>query len=243
MRAAALALAFAAPVVLAADGSSVVAFSQAPPGATAPAPWRELILHYVRRPQFALVDDAGTTVLRVTSQRAAGTLAHPLHLDAARKPMLAWRWKVDRVIEHANLATRSGDDFAARVYVFFDVPSMELPVGARIKLAVARLIYGNEVPAAALCYVWDNTHPVGTSVWSPYTDRVRVVVLESGSARAGQWVEEKRDVASDYRAAFGTRARLPPVSGIAAGNDTDQTGETVSAWFGDFRFGPAEGAR
>jgi hypothetical protein len=28
---------------------------------------------------------------------------------------------------------------------------------------------------------------------------------------------------------------VPRVTGIAVGNDTDQTGETVTAWFGDFR--------
>jgi hypothetical protein len=27
------------------------------------------------------------------------------------------------------------------------------------------------------------------------------------------------------------------VTGIAAGNDTDQTGEAVTAWFGDFTLG------
>lgn len=242
MRAAALVLACAASAVLAADPSSVAAFSQAAPGADAPAPWRTLTLAHVNAPRFEMVDDGGTTVLRVTSEGAAGTLAHPLRLDARQSPLLDWRWKIDRVVEHADLAKKRSDDFAARVYVFFDVPASALAVGARIKLALARLLYGAELPSAALCYVWDNTHPAGTSVWSAYTDRVRVVVLESGGARAGQWVEEKRDVASDYRAAFGGKGSLPPVSGIAAGNDTDQTGESARAWFGDFRFGPAEGA-
>jgi hypothetical protein len=43
-------------------------------------------------------------------------------------------------------------------------------------------------------------------------------------------------VAADFRAAFGADVALPPVSGIALGNDTDQTGEAVTAWFGDARF-------
>jgi len=235
VRAAALALAAAAPVVLAAEGTAITPFSSAAPGAPPPAPWRELVLARVKPPRYALVDDGGATVLRVTSDAAAGALGHPLRIDAARAPMLAWRWKVDHVVEHADLATKRGDDFAARVYVFFDVPAGGIPVGQRIALAFARWLYGPDVPSAALCYVWDNTHPVGTSVWSAYTGRVRVVVLESGSARAGQWVEERRDVAADYRAAFGAEREAPPVSGIAAGNDTDQTGETATAWFGDFR--------
>ena len=31
---------------------------------------------------------------------------------------------------------------------------------------------------------------------------------------------------------------MPPIAGITAGNDTDQTGEAVTAWFGDFRLEP-----
>jgi hypothetical protein len=68
-------------------------------------------------------------------------------------------------------------------------------------------------------------------------------VLESGAEHAGQWRDERRDVAADYRAAFGAQGKLPPVSGVAAGNDTDQTRERVDAWFGDFSLGPGEGAR
>ena len=56
-------------------------------------------------------------------------------------------------------------------------------------------------------YVWDNTHAPGTTAWNPYS----------------------------YRAAFGADAPLLPISGVAASADTDQTGESVTAWFGDFR--------
>ena len=237
-----MALAAAAPFALAADAPAPRAFSASAPGAL-PAPWRLLVPPRARAPEVALVDDGGVTVLRVRSADAAGTAAQPLALDASRTPVLAWRWKVDRVVGAADLATRRGDDFAARVYVFFDVPAAELPLGTRVKLLLARVLYGEALPAAALCYVWDNRHPAGTSVWSAYTDRVRVIVLESGAARAGEWVEERRDVAADYRAAFGADAPLHAVSGVAAGNDTDQTGEAATAWFGDFRFEAAGGAR
>jgi hypothetical protein len=236
-------LAAAAPFALAADAPALRPFSASPPGAELPAPWRILVPPRARAPEVALVDEAGITVLRVHSNAAAGTAAQSLDIDPSRRPVLAWRWKVDRVVQAADLATKRGDDFAARVYVFFDVPARELPLGARVKLAFARLLYGEALPGAALCYVWDNRHPVGTSAWSAFTDRVRVVVLENGAARVGGWVDERRDVAEDYRAAFGAGAPLPRVSGVAAGNDTDQTGESASAWFGDFRFEAAGGGR
>jgi hypothetical protein len=110
-----------------------------------------------------------------------------------------------------------------------------LSLGARMKALVARAIWGEKLPTAALCYVWDNRHPPGTRAWNPYTDRVRTVVLRSG--RPGAWAAESRDLEADFREAFGSQwpGPVPRVTGIAAGNDTDQTGEAVTAWFGDFR--------
>ncbi|HSN20636.1 MAG TPA: DUF3047 domain-containing protein [Usitatibacter sp.] len=235
MRAALLALSLAAPIALAADAGSVPAFSSQAPADRLPPGWSELVPPRAKAPRFSLVAEAGTTVLRVSSEGEAGAAAFALRVDPARRPILAWRWKVDRVVEKADLASRGGDDFAARVYVFFDVPARELPLGARVRLALARLLYGAQLPGAAICYVWDNRHPSGTAAWSPYTDRVRMVVLESGTARAGTWTEERRDLVADYRAAFGAEAPLHDISGIAVGNDTDQTGEAVTAWFGDLR--------
>ena len=153
--------------------------------------------------------------------------------------MLSWRWKVDRVLERADMERKAGDDFAARVYVFFDLPLEELTFTQRMRIEVARLIYGREVPSAAICYVWDNRHPVGTMQPNPYSERVRMIVVESGASRAGQWTDARRNIEEDYRRAFETPAGkpVPRVSGIAVGADTDQTGESVSAWFGDIRLG------
>ncbi len=213
----------------------IAPFSGAAPGSALPAGWRTLSLPGIPAPEFSLVDEAGTTVLRARAAAAAGTVAFALEADPAARPRLAWRWKVDRVVAAADLADRRGDDFAARVYVFYDVPVGSLPLGARVKALVARAFWGESLPTAALCYVWDNRHAPGTSAWNPYTDRVRTVVLRSGGA--GEWARETRDLEADFRAAFGGewKGPVPRVTGIAAGNDTDQTGETVTAWFGDFR--------
>lgn len=227
---AALALAGAAT---AADVAALAPFSTAAPGAALPSPWREVSLPRVKRAELALVAEDGATVLRITSAAAAGSAAHPVGADLARLPVLGWRWKVDRVVAGADLARRDGDDFAARVYVFFDLPLDELTFGERVKLAIARLAHGDDVPAAGICYVWDNRHAPGTIGPNPYAPRIRTFVLRSGGA--GRWAPERRDLEADFRAAFGPRrGGMPRVTGIAAGNDTDQTGETVTAWFGDF---------
>lgn len=232
----ALAAGLAFLALAAAPGATAIApFSASRPGLELPAGWQRLALPRVREPSLSLVEDEGATVLRSHAEAAAGTAAFAIAGPAPARARLAWRWKVDRVVERADLERKDGDDFAARVYVFFDVPAEAVPFASRVKIFLARAFYGREIPTAAICYVWDNRHAAGTSLWNPYTDRVRTVVLRSGAA--GAWASESRDLEADFRAAFGAQwpRPMPRVTGIAAGNDTDQTGESVTAWFGDFR--------
>ena len=210
-------------------------FSAAQPGSRLPAGWVHQTLPAVERPNhYDLMADAGTTVLRVASDRSASTLALAQRVDLAATPLLRWRWRVSRPISASDLRRKAGDDYAARVYVLFDLPPERLSVGDRLKIAAARLLHGADLPAAALCYVWGTAQAVGESGWNAYTDRLRMIVVDSGATHAGQWREVVRDVAADFRAAFGDP--LPAVSGIAVAADTDNTGELVEARFGDLWF-------
>lgn len=184
-----------------------------------------------------MVSEGGATVLRIRAAAAAGSVIHPLAVEAGAAGRLAWRWKVQRALASAEWATREGDDFAARVYVAFDLPAARLTLVERALLALARLVHGEDVPAAALCYVWASGVEPGTSAWNPYAPRVRMVALRSGNARAGEWVEESRDLAADFRAAFGADVPVPRIVGVVASVDTDQTLESATAWFGDLRLG------
>jgi hypothetical protein len=212
-------------------------FSTLTPGQTIPASFRVITLPKVAKNTFSIVADEGKTVLRVESADSAGSIGIPLSAagGTVANSTLNWRWKVDRVLDNADLSEKRGDDFAARVYVFFDVPLQSLSFFDRTKITLARIITGSNVPTAALCYIWDNTHDIGHTAWSAYTTRVRMIVLQSGPRRVGQWVSESRNVAADFRAAFGFEA--PVVTGVAIGNDTDNTHERVTTWYGDISLG------
>jgi hypothetical protein len=79
--------------------------------------------------------------------------------------------------------------------------------------------------------VWDARLPPGTVLASPYTPRVRIIVVDSGPEQVGRWRAVERDLEADFRTAFGEGA--PPLTGVAIAVDTDNTGERASAWFGD----------
>jgi hypothetical protein len=214
-------------------------FSDAAPGQALPAGWKVYAMsrHHAKA-RMAIVRDGSDNVFRIDADHASGAIAHMLDVPAATT--LRWRWKVDHSIATADLSKKSGDDFAARVYVFFDMPRSRLSWLQRMKLGIASRGLGHPVPTAALCYVWDNRHPVGTVAPNAYTGLVRTIVLQSGNANAGTWQLQQRDLAADFRAAFGRAA--PRVTGIALASDTDNTGGQVTAWFGDLTLTPGAAA-
>lgn len=210
-------------------------FSAERPGAGPPAGWTPLAVAGIKtRTRYTLADDGGVTVLRADSQAGASGLSRPLRVDSVELPWLRWRWKISNLIETADLRSKDGDDFPARIYVMFDYPLEKLSFLERSKLRLARTLFDPNLPAATLCYVWDGKAPAGTMAPSAYSGRVKIIVVESGAARVKQWVDVERNIARDFRAAFGEDA--PPVSAIAIATDTDNTGTFATAFFGDISF-------
>ena len=184
-------------------------FSSLRPGAPLPE-WLELqtFPSRPRHTEFALVADEGGTVLRARAVASTSGLARELAVDLRTHPILAWRWKVMNLISRSDLATKAGDDFPARLYVAF---------GRR-----------------ALCYVWDTRLPAGTIAPNAYSDRVQMVVADSGAAELGRWVARERNVVEDFRRGFGTEP--PLTSAVVVSADTDNTGESAESYFGDVEF-------
>lgn len=210
-------------------------FSALEAGAQLPADYRSYAFEgQARRTEYALVREEGRTVLRARAEDSTAGIIRDVRVDPAARPILAWRWKATALPEKGDLRTKAGDDYGARLYVTFDLPLAELSFGAALGVRMARLFYGSDVPAAALCYVWATRAAEGTIAPNAYTDRVRMVVVESGTARLGQWRSYERDVAADYRRAFGTEP--PAVNGVIVSTDTDNTDGRAEAFYGDVVF-------
>ena len=241
-----LAAGLALPWISAAPGVSqtprieVMRFSALEAGSALPdwlLPWA--FADQPRHTRYSLVKNEGTVVLRAQANASTSGLVRQVRVDLRTHPVLAWRWKPQNLVVRGDLARKEGDDFALRVYVTFDLDPSALPAGERLKLSLARLLYGDRVPYAALCYVWDARALRGTIVPNAYTDRVRMLVAESGTERVGRWVQVERNVREDYVRAFGhteTVAPVPEVNGVIVSTDTDNTGESVEAFYGDIEF-------
>jgi len=210
-------------------------FSTLRSGAALPAGFRHFAFSgQTRTTEYTLVEDAGRTVLRARANASTAGIIREVQVDPRRHPVLAWQWKVMRVLEKSDLATREGDDFPARLYVTFDVAADSLSTSERMQLRLARTLYGPDVPVAALCYVWDTKAPAGTIAPSAYTDRVRVIVVDSGRANVAHWRMHERNVLADFRSAFGGDA--PTVNAVIVSTDTDNTAEIAETYYGDIEF-------
>lgn len=170
----------------------------------------------------------------------ASGLVSDVHIDPNEYPIVRWRWKIANLLERGDLTRKDGDDFPARVYVNFRGKREELGLLEKVEIAIYRKRYGQDPPTAAINYIWDGKAPAGTIASNAYTDRVRMIVVRGRADAVGRWVEEERNILEDYRAAFGEDP--PPIVSVAIMTDTDNTGESAVAWYGDISFHKAASA-
>ncbi len=218
-----LAGAMLAPHATAAESTALTPFKEV--AGEPPAPWHFVGLPGQTKPKtrFSVVEHDGRKALRVKAVESYGNTVHPVAFSGP-KATLSWQWQVEVPIAAADLRTRQGDDTAVKVCVFFDMPLDLVPFVERQLQKIAQSKTTEPLPNATVCYVWDTNLPVGTEVDNAFTRRMRYIVLESGSAKHGQWKSEKRNVMADFVKLFGAEsAKVPPIIGVAVGADADNT--------------------
>ena len=185
------------------------------------------------------MDDAGVVVLHAHAVGAASGLAQFARFDIRSAPVVEWRWKVGSLDRRRGQPRRRQGRFARAPDVRVrrrQVAAAASSTGAVFYLA--EKLSGRELPYALLQYVWANTIPVGTVLENPYTRRVRMLVVASGPDGVGDGRSLSRNLHDDFRHAFQEEPGL--LTGIGVLTDTDNTGGSVEAWYGDIRFRPAE---
>jgi hypothetical protein len=204
--------------------------------ATPPEGWEVFKVNDHKKPtRYRLVDEGGRRVLHARAEAAASGLQRKAGFDLASRPVARWRWKVSRLIPGADNRVGSREDSPARILFVFDGDKGKLPAADRAVMHLAHRLSGQVLPYAMLMYVWANEAPVGTVIANPHTRRIQMVVASSGAAGAGAWQQLTRDVRADFRRAFKEEPGRLLAYGVMS--DTDNTGETVEAWYGEIEFG------
>jgi hypothetical protein len=183
---------------------------------------------------YTLVKEDGRTVLRASADRSASAYAVPLQPPASVPTSLTWRWKTDALIPGADNRERSKEDSPVRVMLAFDGDFSTLSPEEQTRFKRAKSFTGQDLPYATLMYIWSEQVPVETIIPSTHTSQVKMLVVASGRAGLGQWQTVRRNVAADYRRAYG--AAPGPVLSVSVMTDTDNTGEKAVGEYADIRF-------
>lgn len=212
--------------------SAVAAFSAGYSGSI-PRGWEPLhILRTRKATDYSLVPDEQGMVLQALADGASSALMHNLDVEPAVQPWLHWSWKIRSAVLDSG-ASPAERGSPVRLVLGFDGDKDVLPFGEQIKFETARLLTGHEFPYATLMYVWAEELPVGTVVPSQHSNRIRMVVADSGGNGVGRWQRFTRNIVEDFERAFGERpGRL---LGIGVLTDSGPIGESVQAWYGDIR--------
>lgn len=182
---------------------------------------------------YQLTDMAGNRVMYAKTQNSASALITKLHINPEERLNIKWRWKVSNIFQAGDAKIKSGDDYPARIYIAFAFDPESASFMEKLKYKAANAMTEDTLPGSVLNYIWANKLPAGEIITNPYSEQTRMIAVQSGEAELGQWVSNSQDIVADYQAAFG---RLPPpVIAIGIMSDSDDTGETAEAWYGDIR--------
>jgi hypothetical protein len=171
--------------------------------------WGKMVLN--GEVEYTLIKQGDEGYVRALSENACSALYYRVGFSLKKYPLLKWKWKVLQFPDTSIAKTEEErDDYAARVYVIFP--------------------FLNFSTSKFLEYVWVEDMPVGKIIDSPSGDNVKIMVVRSGKASEGEWVNEVRNVYEDYVEAFGKKPRMR-VGAIAIMCDADSTKTSAESFF------------
>jgi len=155
-------------------------------------------------------------VLMAESQDSASGLIKKMHVDLKKYPYLNWSWSIENRLDIKNEKIKSGDDYAARIYVVVD---------GGIMLWRTR----------AVSYVWANEASKGEIWQNAFAGKNAIMMaLRSRQDKTSTWYSEKRNVYEDLKRLFGAEFRS--IYAIALMTDTDNSHGQVKSYYGDIYF-------
>ncbi len=168
---------------------------------------------------FVVREEAGGRFLRGFTRAEAIWIGRPngdgYDWDLATHPRLRWDWRVHQLPKGAREDRKARNDAGAAVYVIFSRDWRGRTKGLK--------------------YTYSSTLPPGTlAEYGP----LKVLVVASGLRQRGHWQSVERDVAADYRRAFGKEPPDRPAT-IALWSDSDSTEESAEVDFDNLLLLPA----
>jgi hypothetical protein len=200
------------------------------------APWRHQVFPGKLPSFYRYVRIDGRDAVMVDSSSSVSMVRQVERVEPAQLNRLRFSWKVPALIENADLSVRELADSPVRVMLGFEGDRSKLSAKNAMLSDLAQLLTGEPMPYATLMYVWCNQDPLERVLVDKGTDRIRKIVMESGTGNLHRWMDYERDIRADFVKAFGEPPGALVVIGIMT--DTDNTRSTARAWYGPVRHVP-----
>lgn len=224
----------AAALLLAACAQGPTAPSTAPStppsAAAAEAEWQTVPFPGKTATQYRWEHKNGRMAIAAVSEASVSMFRRNVSRPPEGLGEVSFSWWVQEKPQLASVANVDREDAAARVLFGFGGDITKLPMRTRMMFELAEALTGEKPPYATLMYVWDANAPVGSVIINPRSDRIRKIVVDSGPAELQRWRDHRRDLAADFRLAFGEEPGA--LSSIAVMTDSDNTRSRARSWYG-----------
>ncbi|HWC58955.1 MAG TPA: DUF3047 domain-containing protein [Verrucomicrobiae bacterium] len=160
---------------------------------------------------YRVVRENSNACLKASANSMSSAFATKVEVQPVSGTVIRWRWKISSCPTNGSEDELATFDHTARIFVAFDT------------------FIG---PPRTINYVWANRAQTNSVFDHPSSSRSKFIVLESGNAKAGQWVTEERNLTEDWKRLF-KNDKPPKIVGLGVFTDSDGTRTSVTGWYDD----------
>jgi len=168
---------------------------------------------------YTIKSEADNRYLAASSEKSDNFIIKAIKVDISQYPYINWRWRARTLPVAGDESVKNKCDVTASISIVLNKSKL-LPKSIK--------------------YSWSSTLAKGTQTSSPYAiwpSRCDVLVKESGSDLAGQWITEKVNLLEDYQRLYKKkRVKSKFVYALVIMTDSDNTGTLAEADYDDIFF-------
>ncbi len=165
------------------------------------------------------------SVLQAVSRKSASGLFLKKRIDLIKTPYVNWSWLIKKKLPNLDERSKTGDDYAARIYVIIDGGLMAW----RTK---------------SINYVWSSSQDVGEFWDNAYVGpKVKMIAVRGKNAKLSHWYKEKQNVYEDLITHFGDKGSDKAnqkayryIDILALMTDTDNSQSSAETYYSDISF-------
>lgn len=187
------------------------------------------------RAEAKWVTEDGVRAVMLHSKATLTFLEKRIDIDIREYPIVAWKWKVENILQGINERSQEGDDHPIRIFFVFEPDESSQSFWLKLKrLLYLNKLHGHPVGGRFIEYLWSSNLKPGDVISDPGKPWQKLIVIEGGEENLGRWLSYRRNLYEDFKHLYKEEPRRLIFIGIL--NDTDQTGQEAVSFISDLKF-------